>query len=141
MPAISKEHSARGSGRKKKKGGLTKKATGEGFVFKGIWGSLEPEERVSFVTGKPLPNQHDMYAYHFSHVLSKARNRYPMFKLYKKNIVLKALGEHMMWEYHKSKIKDDPKWEHVFKLEADLKAEYDEHKREYEQGRAEFYKK
>lgn len=112
---------------------------GEREIFEQIWLGLEPKERVSFVTGKQLPDQHSARAWYFSHVLPKGRSKYPMFKFYRKNIVLMTFNEHQLWEYQKYKIKGDPKWAHVFELEKQLKDEYREHKREYESGGTEEY--
>lgn len=100
-----------------------RKPTGEAELFKEIWEALEPEQRVSFVTGFPLPDQHEMRTYYFSHVLSKGSR--PELRLVKKNIVLMTLQEHKMWETEKHKIKADPKlmrtWQHVFDLAEELK--------------------
>ena len=101
-----------------------RKATGEAELFKQIWEDLEPEQRVSFVTGFPLPDQHEMRSYYFSHVLSKGSR--PDLRLVKENIVFMTLKEHQMWETQKHKIKADPKlyatWQHVFELADKLKA-------------------
>lgn len=108
-------------------------------VFEQIWGT-EPELRKSFVTGKTLPDIHNAYPWYFSHILPKGKNRYPMFKYYKRNIVLKTFEEHTEWEHHQYRIKDDPKWKHVFDLQQELKEEYEEHRRLYEAGEVEYYK-
>jgi len=101
-----------------------KKATGEGILFKEIWEAVEPEQRVSFVTGLPLPDQHEMRSYYFSHVLTKGSR--PELRLVKENIVFMTLEEHQLWETGKHKIKADPKlyalWKHVFELAEKLKA-------------------
>lgn len=100
-----------------------RKPTGEGELFKQIWDELEPEQRVSFVTGFPLPDQHEMRSYYFSHVLSKGSR--PDLRLVQKNIVLMTLKEHQLWETGKHKIKADPKlfrvWKKVFDLAEELK--------------------
>lgn len=100
-----------------------RKPTGEAELFKEIWNDLEPEQRVSFVTGFPLPDQHEMRSYYFSHVLSKGSR--PSLRLVKKNIVLMTLKEHQLWETGKHKIKSDPKlfrvWKKVFDLAEELK--------------------
>lgn len=96
-----------------------KKATGEAELFKEIWNDLEVEERVSFVTGFSLPDQHEMRTYYFSHVLSKGSR--PELRLVKENIVLMTLREHQQWEFEKHKIKNDPQWKKVFDLAEKLK--------------------
>lgn len=100
-----------------------RKPTGEAELFKQIWEDLEPEQRVSFVTGFPLPDQHEMRSYYFSHVLSKGSR--PELRLVRKNIVLMTLKEHQLWETGKHKIKADPKlfrvWKKVFDLADELK--------------------
>lgn len=141
MFGISKEHSARGGKKKRKPKGLRKHPTGEAPVFKEIWDSTPHDCRRSFVTGLLLPDVFDMRTFYFSHILSKAKGKYPMFKLYPDNIVFMTFDEHQLWEYKKYTIKDSLNWEHVFKLETDLKLEYDEHKREHEQGRADYLKR
>ena len=101
-----------------------RKPSGEGDLFKEIWESTPIEERVSFVTGLPLPDVNNAYSYYFSHVLKKGS--YKHFRLYKKNIVFMTLEEHNTWEINQYKIKDDPMWSHVFKLKEELINEYKE---------------
>ena len=108
----------------------------ESEVFAQIW---EEKPRVSFVTGKPLPDTEDARSYYFSHVLPKGKGKYPMFKYYKKNIVFKTMKEHELWENHKYKLRGLPEWEHVFELEEELKKEYQQHKQDYDTGRTEEY--
>jgi len=108
-------------------------------VFERIWGT-DPRKRVSFVTGRPLPDYHNAYPWYFSHILPKARNRYPMFKYYQRNIVLKTFEEHTEWEHHQYRIKDNPVWGHVFRLQEELKEEYEQHRQLYEAGEVEYYK-
>jgi hypothetical protein len=83
----------------------------ESDVFREIW---EEKERVSYVTGKKLPDTEDARSYYFSHVLPKGKGKYPMFKYYKKNIVFKTFEEHELWENHKYKLRKLPQWKHVF---------------------------
>lgn len=56
--------------------------TGEAEVFKQI---AQERPHVCFVTGQPI---RQLTVSCFAHVLSKAQNKYPRFKLYKKNIRL-----------------------------------------------------
>lgn len=101
-------------------------ASGEAKLFKEIWDDLEPEERVSFVSGIPLGNQHEMRAHYFAHVIGKGRA--PRFRLYKKNIALLTIEEHKLWDTARWKIKENPHllemWDKMFKLEEELIAEY-----------------
>jgi hypothetical protein len=109
-------------------------------IFKDIWESLKPIERKSFITGKVLRDNINARAWYFSHVLPKGKNKYPMFKYYKKNIVLKEFEEHELWEHHQYKLKDLPSWNHVFELKEELIQEYSEHLKLFEQGYVEYYK-
>jgi hypothetical protein len=101
-------------------------ATGEANLFVEIWEELEPEDRVSFVSGHCLVDQHEMRSFYFAHVLSKGA--FPKFRLYKKNIVLLNLHEHKLWDAGKDKIKSNPHllkmWQKMFDLEDELKREY-----------------
>lgn len=112
---------------------------GEREVFERIWGA-EPAERRSFVTGFLLPDIHNAYPWYFSHILPKGKNRYPMFRFYDRNVVLKTFEEHTAWEHHQYRLKDNPQWDHVFRRQEELKIEYDQHKADYEQGKVEYYK-
>ncbi len=95
-----------------------KKPTGELELFLEIWNERPHKSEVS---GEPL---YYFDVSNFSHVLPKAKGKYPKMKLYKKNIMLKTREEHDLWEYHKYKIVDDPKWKKVFELANELKIEY-----------------
>lgn len=88
------------------------------------FGRNENGERISFVTGLPLPDQESAFASYFSHVLKKGQGSYPKFKFYRRNIVYKTLEEHNLWEYYKHLIRNNPRWKHVFILEEELKNEY-----------------
>lgn len=123
-----------------KKNNIRHSRISEKELFNTIWTDEEPNGRRSFVTGKPLPDIHRGRAWYFSHILPKGKGRYPMFKYYRKNVVLKTLEEHTLWEYHKYKIKDNPLWSHVFQLKEELEQEYIEHKKQYDLGKVEYYK-
>lgn len=101
-------------------------ASGEAILFKEIWDALEPEERVSFVTGHPLPDQYEMRTFYFSHLLTKGA--FPKFRLNKENIVFMTLSEHRTWENYKYLIRENKHkmklWEHVFVKADKLKKEY-----------------
>lgn len=100
-----------------------KKPTGEAALFKAIWAT---RKHVSYVKekGRPVPLGDDAYPYHFSHVLPKGK--YPHFRLYDRNIVLMTYDQHFLWGNARHKIKDDPEWQPVFMLEAELKKEYEQ---------------
>ena len=94
-----------------------RKKTGEGELFKELWNK---RKRVSFVSGEPLGDE--MNVFFFSHILTKGA--YPSLRLYKKNIQFMTRKEHVMWDFNKDKIKNDPKWKHVFKLADEIRKEY-----------------
>jgi len=102
-----------------------KKKTGEREVFEMIWNE---REHKSFLSGKALGTFCVSY---FAHVLSKAQNKYPKFKLYKKNIILLTIEEHHLLDQGTEKarkeyeIKENCSFNKIKKL-------YDENKREYE---------
>jgi hypothetical protein len=68
-------------------------------------------------------------ASNFSHILSKALNRFPLFKLYKPNIALMCHfgdkpGCHYKWDHTpRSELKGE-QWQKMFEREAKLKEEY-----------------
>jgi len=105
----------------KKYGGYkyVRKATGEAELFEEI---ASEREWVDFVTGEKLwkltPTQ-------FIHVLPKALNKYPIFKLYKENIVLGSNDTHFKWDnVPRSELKKDQRFDKLFALEAQLIEEY-----------------
>lgn len=96
-----------------------RKATGEAELFEEI---ASEREWVDFVTGEKLwkltPTQ-------FIHVLPKALNKYPLFKLYKENIVLGSNDTHFKWDnVPRSELKKDSRFDKLFALEAQLIEEY-----------------
>lgn len=95
------------------------KATGEAQLFEEI---AEEREWICFVTNATL---FMLTPTSFMHVLPKALNKYPKFKLYKKNIVLSADDIHYKWDFTlRSELKKDPRFDKLFALEAELKEEY-----------------
>jgi hypothetical protein len=83
-------------------------------MFIEIW-----KERPHFseISGEPLGSFNVAY---FSHILSKGAH--PEHRLNKKNIVLKTIEEHTLWEVgNRSKLRLDPKWDKIFKLQEELK--------------------
>ena len=75
---------------------LRRKPTGEGKMFKEIWNSTPVENRVSFLNKQNLPDVKDARSFYFAHVIAK--KKFPMFRLYKKNIVLLNLQQHHTWD-------------------------------------------
>jgi hypothetical protein len=100
-------------------------------MFKSIWAS---RPHVSFLSGKPLnyiPNTELWYSL-FAHVLSKAMNKYPAYKLYEKNIVLLTPTEHGLLDAGTidQRIKYEQEnnccWNKIFLLAEELKGQYPE---------------
>ncbi len=96
-----------------------KEPTGELEVFEKIWRD-RPHE--SFINKEPLYQFNVSY---FAHVLSKAENRFPKFKLYPKAIRMLTLEQHHKWDKTpRSALRLLPEWDKMFELEAELIAEY-----------------
>lgn len=96
-----------------------RKPTGELKLFEEIWNE-RPHE--SFINGEPI---YEFDVSCFSHVLPKAQGKFPKFKLYKDGIVLITRFQHDQWD---NGVREDleklPEWDKMFKLEAELKEEY-----------------
>lgn len=96
-----------------------KEPTGEAQMFEEI---AAEREWVCYVTGVPLK---ELTPTSFLHVLPKALNRYPKFKLYKKNVVLGTDEIHFKWDKSpRSELKNDHRFDKLFALEEELKNEY-----------------
>jgi hypothetical protein len=96
-----------------------RKATGEKDVFEEI---AAEREWVDYVTGEKL---WELTPTQFIHVLPKALNKYPLFKLYKKNIILGTNETHFKWDKApRSEIRKDKRFDKLFALEEELKQEY-----------------
>lgn len=96
-----------------------KKDTGQVDVFTEI---AQEREWMCFVSGEKL---WQLKSNQFMHVLPKALNKYPKFKLYKKNIVIAADQIHTMWDtYPRSELRKDKRFDKLFTLEAELIEEY-----------------
>ena len=96
-----------------------KKGTGEAEVFAEI---AEEREWICFVTGRHLSG---LTPTQFMHVLPKALNKYPLFKLYKPNIQLASDEVHYAWDFKpRSELRKDRRFDKLFELEAELKEEY-----------------
>ena len=61
----------------------------------------------------------------FAHILAKGQSKFPLFKLYEKNIMLMTFEEHDAWDNGSiEKLKADPRWQKVFQLREELIEEY-----------------
>lgn len=95
-----------------------KKPTGEKEVFEEI---SEERDWICFVSKVPL---RELKSNQFMHVLSKAENRFPAFKLYKKNIVLASDEIHRRWDFAPRSTLTEPFWKPLFELEQELLNEH-----------------
>lgn len=95
------------------------KSTGEREIFAEI---AEEREWVCFVTGEKL---WELTPTQFMHVLPKALNKYPKFKLYAKNIVLASNSVHYKWDFTpRSELRKYQQFDKLFELEEELKSQY-----------------
>lgn len=99
-----------------------RKGTGEAAVFKKI---AEENEPKCFVCGRYIG---ELTASNFAHILPKALNKYPLFKLNQNNIKLfchdsYSSCHHRFDKEPRSTLKE-PMWHKVFALEEELKQEY-----------------
>jgi hypothetical protein len=93
--------------------------TGELPMFLEIW-SERPHE--SFINGEPI---HNFDVSCMAHVLGKAQNRFPKFKLYKPCVVIVTRAQHDAWDFgSREDLKKLPEWDKMFELEEKLKQEY-----------------
>jgi len=76
-----------------KDGRVTELFSSEYGLFKYIW---DNNDHISFLSGLPINISEgcDLWFSIFSHVLSKAQNRYPLYKLYEKNVIMILPIEH-----------------------------------------------
>ena len=97
-----------------------RKPTGELPVMKRIWASTK--EHKSFISDEPIKKFH---VRNMAHVISKAKNKYPEFKLYVPNIRILTWKEHDQWDNGvREDLKKLPEWNKMFELEEKLKLEY-----------------
>lgn len=95
------------------------KNTGQVDVFETI---ASERDWKCFVTDKYLTV---LTATQFLHVLPKALNKYPKYKTYAKNIVLATDEVHHLWDHtSREDLKKDKRFDKLFELEAELKAQY-----------------
>lgn len=98
------------------------KKTGEKEIFKII---SETQEHKCFVCGKQLG---ELTVSNFAHILPKALNKYPLFKLNIDNIFLFCHDSYSSCHHRFDKMPrstlTEPMWNKVFELEKQLKEEY-----------------
>lgn len=100
-----------------------RKATGELQMFEVIWDNMGMKHK-SFISGEEIKV---FNVRNFAHVLPKAQNRYPKFKLNPENVVLLTYDEHFLWDNgSREKLRHLPEWKKMFELEAELKKQYEE---------------
>ncbi len=103
------------------KEGLTKNIS-QIDIFEQIW---KERPHKCFVCDRPI---YDATASNFAHVLSKAKNKYPKFKLNPRNIVLLCHdSEHSHHFDYDNKPHSDLKgieWNKMFQLQSQLLTEY-----------------
>lgn len=98
-----------------------KKATGQAEVFERI---AEEREWYDWITGEKLWK---LTPSNFAHVLPKALNKFPLYKLYDKNIILASDDTHYKIDFWpESKLRKDPMFDKFFQLRDELKAQYPE---------------
>ncbi len=91
-------------------------------------------ERVSFLSGESLDKYYntDQRLNMFAHVLAKGKNKYPKFKLYKKNLILITPYEHFLLDHGNTDLrkkyaaKTGCNWDIIFDLREELKVEHKE---------------
>lgn len=94
-----------------------KKPTGELEVFKKIWDERGPYSQVS---GQYLG---EFNICHFAHIIPKAKNKYPHFKLNPENICLMTFDEHFLYDNQNHKCNTD-EWIWVHDIKDKLKEQY-----------------
>lgn len=114
-----KQQKKKAAGKKTGKYVFKREPTGEAQLFEDI---AEKRDWICFVTGERL---NELTPTQFLHVLPKALNKYPKFKLYEKNIVLASNDTHFKWDHTpRSKLRKNPLFDKLFALEEELKEEY-----------------
>lgn len=97
-----------------------RKPTGELELFKIMWENMK--EHKSFINGEPI---YTFNVRNFAHVLAKAKNKFPKFKLYEDCIKLLTFDQHDKWDNgSREDLRKLPEWDKMFKLEAELIEEY-----------------
>jgi len=104
--------------------------TGELALFRSIWAT---RPHISFISGREIEFFHPI---HFAHVLPKGKNKYPLFKLYDKNVVILTEREHTLYDQgtmqsraqYSEECLDEGfvcDWQKLFTLRDELKKEYE----------------
>ena len=112
-----------------------KRVKSEGLII--LYKEIAKERELkSFVSGVDLSKvSKDFWRNLFAHVLAKGQNKYPKFKLYKKNIVLLSPKEHDLYdngtefereEYARNMMKQGivVRWQKLYDLREELLTEY-----------------
>ena len=89
-------------------------------LFNEIWS--EREHRSEIDGSQLLPKGHKLWHCQFSHILP--HGLYARFEYDKRNIILKTVEQHQLWQFHVDRIKDKEEWKWVFDLRDSLKEEY-----------------
>lgn len=96
-----------------------KKPTGEREIFIQI---ANERGRKSEISGKYI---HPLGPENFMHVLAKGQNKFPKFKLYKKNIRIVTADEHQEYDHgSQEKLRKLTEWKWIFELRDELIEEY-----------------
>lgn len=96
-----------------------RKATGEADLFREIGTERGNKSQIS---GEPI---FTLRPKNFMHVLAKGQNKYPKFKLYKKNIVIATDDEHDEYDHgSQEELRKLPEWKWLFELRDELLIEY-----------------
>jgi len=98
-------------------------------IFREKWAN---EDHVSFLSGRPIliTEGTDLWFSIWAHVLSKAQNKYPAYKLFAKDIVMLLPEEHTLWDCgtmaQRAKYADkyNCSWNKMFSLSEELKENY-----------------
>jgi len=123
---------------KRKRIKRVKNYTGERELFMDIWND---SKKCSFLSGKSLihlanykddPDRAGLFYSCFAHVLPKASNKYPLFRVNRANIVLLTPEEHNLLDFgteeqrQKYAEKNDCRWKGIYELRERLKRQYKE---------------
>lgn len=112
-----------------KKKGKQKLTTGEGDIFEKLF---DERENISFISGVKIDNISHMNC---AHILSKAQNKYPKFKLNPDNIVFLTTYEHFLFDHGNASLREQYRvkmkaygvivdWGKLFSKAEELKKKY-----------------
>lgn len=125
-PPLCGYHNNKRKALKKKEAGKApyryiRKATGELDLFRQI---SNDRPSISEISGDPIPR---LTPSNFIHVLAKGKGKFPLFKLYAKNIVIGTVDEHRSYDFGSiEELRANPMWKSFFELREELLAEYNE---------------